>query len=83
MQFQCIHTGLGAVADIAWFHPGEELICKPVPPEVSQLRTGNLQIHIVAPDGILILIQRFFVSFLDRSRSGLGFISVLADLCSS
>ena len=76
MQFQCVHTGLGAVADIAGFHPGEELICKPVSPEVGQLRAGDLQVHIVTPNSILILVHRLCVSLLDSSRSGLGFISV-------
>ena len=56
VQLQCVHIGLGAVADIAGFHPKEELICKPVSPEVGKLRSGDFQVHIVAPDGILILI---------------------------
>ena len=56
MQFQCVHAGLGTVADIARLHPREELICKPVSPEVGKLRSGDLQVHIVAPDGIIILI---------------------------
>ena len=72
MQLQCVHTGLGTVADIAGFHPGEELVGKPVSPEVGQLRAGDFQIHIVAPDGILILIQGLFISFLDGSCGGLG-----------
>ena len=48
MQFQCVHTGLGTIADIAGFRPGQKLIGKSVSPEVGQLRTGNLQMHIVA-----------------------------------
>ena len=76
VQFQCVHTGLGTVADIAGFHPGEELVGKPVSPEVGQLWPGDLQVHIVAPDGILILIQGFLISLLNGHRSGLGFVSV-------
>ena len=76
VQLQCVHTGLGAVADIAGFHPREELVGKPISPEVGQLRAGDFQVHIVAPDGILILIQCLLISLLDCSRSGLGFIPV-------
>ena len=76
MQLQCVNAGLGAIADISRLDPGEELVRKSVSPEEGQLRAGDLQVHIVASDGILILIQRLLVSFLDGSRSGLGFISV-------
>ena len=61
MQFQRIQTGLSPITDISGLHPGQELIGKPVSAKVGQLRAGDLQIHLVAENVLLVLSQDFLM----------------------